>query len=372
MVSRKAAQAPTAAALLATEGLSTSIKLTEVLNVGGLRLEASSYNVTARAAVAALRDAGHTLVPLYGEEGLCHEASIPYRLKRIYVRPDRGVPFLSSSEIISMRPRIEHHISRLLTTKPEGLVVKKWDVLISRSGTIGNTALAGTTFEGKALSEHAIRLTAGDAETAGYITAFLRSRLGRPQIQQATYGSVVVHIEPHHLKRVLIPALPPIKRIAIGTLMREATELRDRANNLLDEADRLLHERLGLPPLKDESRKGPLIGKVKVSGLNGRFDASYHSPRVPKAMRKLKASGVPLSTLGAPEVCMEVRAVTKFRKRVYVPHGGIPLMGGKQLFQVDPVDVKGLAKGAHKKDLKEIGLAENMVTVTCSGTIGRV
>jgi type I restriction enzyme S subunit len=89
-------------------------------------------------------------------------------------------------------------------------------------------------------------------------------------------------------------------------------------------------------------------------------------------MRKLKASGVPISTLGDPKVCKEVRAITKFRKRVYVPHGGIPLMGGKQLFQVDPVDVKGLAKGAHEKDLKEIGLAENMVTVTCSGTIGRV
>jgi type I restriction enzyme S subunit len=46
-------------------------------------------------------------------------------------------------------------------------------------------------------------------------------------------------------------------------------------------------------------------------------------------------------------------------------------LGGKQLFQVDPVDVKGLAKGAHKKDLKEIRLAENMVIVTCYGTIGR-
>jgi type I restriction enzyme S subunit len=154
--------------------------------------------------------------------------------------------------------------------------------------------------------------------------------------------------------------------------MREATELRDRANDLLDEADRLLHERLHLPPLKDVSNKGPLAGRVKASDLHGRFDASYHNPRVPKVMRKLKASGVPISTLGDLEVCKEVRAVTKFRKRVYVPHGGIPLMGGKQLFQVDPVDVKGLAKGAHKKDLKEIRLAEDMVIVTCSGTIGRV
>jgi type I restriction enzyme S subunit len=58
---------------------------------------------------------------------------------------------------------------------------------------------------------------------------------------------------------------------------------------------------------------------------------------------------VQLSTLGDPEICKEVRAVTKFCKRIYVPHGGITLLGSKQLFQVDPVDVKRLAKGHTRK-----------------------
>ena len=34
--------------------------------------------------------------------------------------------------------------------------------------------------------------------------------------------------------------------------------------------------------------------------------------------------------------------------------------------------MKRLAKGAHTKDLPEIGLKKNMVVITCSGTIGRV
>lgn len=354
------------------KSLSTGIKLSDVLGVGGLRLEASAYNVAARAAVAALREAGHSLIPLTGESGMCPEAHNAFRFRRIFVKPERGVAFLASSEIIYMRPRAERFISLKQTPKLSELLVRKWDILISRSGTIGNVGLAGNTLVNKALSEDAIRARATDPETAGYVTAFLRSRFGRPQIAAATYGSVIVHIELEHLTRVLIPDVSPIRRIAIGSLMREAVELRDRANNLLDEADRVLHERLRLPVLKDTSKQFPLVGRVKASDLNGRFDASYHNPRVPKVMRKLKASGVPISTLGDSNVCKEVRAVTKFRKRVYVSHGGIPLMGGKQLFQVDPVDVKGLAKGAHEKDLKEIGLAENMVTVTCSGTIGRV
>ncbi|MFH0814897.1 MAG: restriction endonuclease subunit S, partial [Candidatus Falkowbacteria bacterium] len=47
-------------------------------------------------------------------------------------------------------------------------------------------------------------------------------------------------------------------------------------------------------------------------------------------------------------------------------------MSSKQVFQVDPIDVKRLARGAHTKDLPEISLRENMLVITCSGTIGRV
>jgi type I restriction enzyme S subunit len=54
------------------------------------------------------------------------------------------------------------------------------------------------------------------------------------------------------------------------------------------------------------------------------------------------------------------------------PLGCIPLLSSKQFFQVDPIDVKRLAKGAHMKDMKEIALEENMILVTRSGTIGRV
>jgi type I restriction enzyme S subunit len=86
----------------------------------------------------------------------------------------------------------------------------------------------------------------------------------------------------------------------------------------------------------------------------------------------LEESGAEVTTLADPRVMAEIRPITKFRKRVYVQHGGIPLLGGKQLFQVDPIDVKGLAKGAHTKDLPEIALQEQMVLVTRSGTVGRV
>lgn len=356
-----------------SEKLSTTIKLSEVLNAGE-RLEASAFSIEAHNAVTALGNSGLQLIPLYGEGGLCQEAHNAFRFKRIYVESEQGIPFLSSSGIISLRPETDRYLSRKYTRKLDVLAVQKWDVLISRSGTIGNVALANDAFTGKAVSEDVIRLSASEPDIAGFIAAFLRSRYGRPQLTQATYGSVIVHIELEHLKRVQIPDLPPIRRIAIGRLMCKAGELRDEANRLLDEADRLLHERLNLPYLKSIAPSGhrSAIAKIKASQLMGRLEGSFHDPVAITAEKQLAELSVEVTTVGDSRVTKEIRPITKFRKRTYVEKGGIPLLSSKQLFQIDPIDVKGLAKGAHTKDLPEIQLQENMIAVTRSGTIGRV
>jgi len=355
------------------EKLSTTIKLSEVVNAGD-RLEASAFSIEAHNAVTALRNSGLKIIPLYGEGGLCKAAHNAFRFKRIYVKSERGIPFLSSSGIISLRPKTERYLSCKYTRHLNMLSVQKWDVLISRSGTVGNVALANDAFTGKAVSEDVIRLSANDPDAAGFVAAFLRSRYGRPQLTQATYGSVIVHIELEHLKRVQIPDLSPIRRIAIGQLMCKAGELRDEANRLLDEADRLLHERLNLPCLKSIAPSGnaSAIAKIKASQLMGRLEGSFHDPVAIVAEKQLSELSVEVTTVGDPRVAKEVRAITKFRKRTYVEKGGIPLLSSKQIFQIDPIDVKRLAKGAHTKDLPEIQLEENMIAVTRSGTIGRV
>ncbi|AFY72313.1 type I restriction modification DNA specificity protein [Synechococcus sp. PCC 7502] len=356
-----------------SEKLSTTIKLSEVF-AAGVRLEASAFSIEAHNAVTALTNSGLPLIPLYGEGGLCQEAHNAFRFKRIYVNAEHGIPFLSSSDIISVRPKTDRFLSRKYTRNSAMLSVQKWDVLISRSGTIGNIALANEAFTGKAISEDVIRLSADNQDVAGFIAAFLRSRYGRPQLTQATYGSVIVHIELKHLNRVQIPDLPPIRRIEIGRLMCQAGELRDEANHLLDEADRLLHERLNLPYLKDIAPRGSasFTTTIKASQLMGRFEGSFHNPEAIAAEEQVAKLPVEITTVGDRRVTKEVRAITKFRARTYVEKGGIPLLSSKQLFQVDPIDVKKLAKGAHTKDLPEIQIEENMIAVTCSGTIGRV
>lgn len=353
------------------ERLATAIRLREVCDAG-LRLEASAFSIEARHAVSELRRSGLPLVPLYSTSGFCREAHNAFRFRRIYVEPEHGVPFLSSSDIISLRPECDRYLSKKLTKRLDELIVRKWDVLISCSGTIGNVALANESLAGNALSQDAIRVRAQDAEAAGFVAAFLRSYHGRVQVTQATYGSVVQHIEPEHLSRVLIPDLHPLHRISIGRKFVEACELRDQANDLLDHADVLLHRYLGLPPLPQATNPSALVSVANASQLRGRLEASFHAPQARAAEERVQSLPTAITTAGDPRITREIRAITRFRKRVYVPHGGIPLLSSKQLFQVDPVDVKGLARGAHTKDLAEIVLEENMVIATCSGTIGRV
>jgi type I restriction enzyme S subunit len=355
--------------------VATTVRLSDVARAG-LRFDASAYGLEARAAVAVLEAGAFPLRPLYGVDAVCQEAHNAFRFQRVYVEPEHGVPFLSSSDIISMRPEISNYLSRKLTKNLDRLIVRKWDVLVSCSGTVGNVGLVGDTLAGMALSQHAIRLRSPDAETSGFVAAFLRSRYGRPQLRGASYGSVVVHIEPEQLTRVQVPEIPALRRIALGRQMCDATAMRDQANVLLANAERLLEHYLSLPPLTELTpiRSRSAGNAVRASKLSGRFDAAYHDQLTGKIEEAIAALPIKVASVGDARVTREVRAITKFRKRVYTRGGGLPLINTRQLFQVDPVEVKRLARGAHTKDLPEIALVENMIAAVRSGgdSIGRI
>lgn len=349
---------------------SVGVRLGEVFGAG-LRLEASAYALEARQAVVELHASALPLKPLMGQGGMCNDAHNGTRFPRVYVKEANGVPFLSSSDIIGLRPERGNFLSRKQTPKLERLLIQPWMVLVSRSGTIGNVSLASPRMSEWALSEDVIRILTDHQDTAGYVAAFLRSPWGRAQLKGMTYGSVIQHIEPAHLEHVLIPDLPAIQRIAIGRAFVEAALKRDQANDRLDAADAQLRAALNFPPLPVPDQ-GPVVGKIRAADWGSRLDASFHNPTARWVEQQLRDCGLEVLPLRDTSLTKAIKAVTKFRKRVYVPKGGIPLLSSKQLFQVDPIELKGLARGAHLGDMEEIGLKPNLVMVTCSGTNGRV
>src|ERR1039458_8639905 len=98
--------------------LSATIQLSEALDQD-LRFEAAAYSIETRAAVETMATSGLQLGQLFGDSALCTEAHNAFRFVRHWVDPEYGVPFLSSSDIISLRPESDAHISRKRTKRLE-------------------------------------------------------------------------------------------------------------------------------------------------------------------------------------------------------------------------------------------------------------
>lgn len=164
------------------------------------------------------------------------EPFIPNRFKRIYVEREYGVPFLSGSSIVQIKPYDLKYLSKRATAQLENCLIRKGWVLLTRSGTVGRVALVPSNWDGYAVTEDVIRVIPKAQEIhGGFLTAFLQSDYGTAQIISKIYGGVVDHLAEEDVKDVQIPILPFDTQERIGNLVVEAYELRELANQIEDE-----------------------------------------------------------------------------------------------------------------------------------------
>ncbi|MBI4362705.1 MAG: restriction endonuclease subunit S [Euryarchaeota archaeon] len=201
------------------------------------------------------------------------------------------------------------------------------------------------------------------------------------------YGSAIKHLEPHHIEGVPVPLLSDQEQKEVHDEILRAYELLDEANILLDKADELFHEELGLPRF-DESlvpyleppqephpmcqRPGiphPKAFTLKVSELNQRMDASYHVPVVRSAVALIRKLRYPPARL--KQLVTDVVVSPRF-KRIYVSKEyGVPFLQGSHLPEIRPHDLKYLSKN-RQSGIERWIIHRGWVLVTCSGTIGRI
>ncbi len=355
----------------------TSVALSEVYS-NNTRLEASAFNLEAKAAKYKVEHCRYGYVHLWGDDGLVKDAYHASRFKRNYVErgTSNSVGFLGSSEMLNTKPQPIKYIKKRLASDKH-LMVKNGTVLLSCSGTIGNTTFVNRTLEKYAFSQHIIRLESDDY--SGYIYACLNIPQVKKQIQAMMYGAVIQEIEPEHLKNIIIPNAPdPIKR-NIHNLVVESYDLRDKSNELIDEAEQILYEELQLPPI--EQLKPTYFDKdvdlrnytTKLSELNLRLDCSYHTPETIAILDIIRKKAKEVKKIGDKEISQKIVLAGRFKRTYVDDKNGIPFFGGKQLLELNPSNIKYLSVDQHaKRIVKELQLKENMIAVTCSGTIGKV
>jgi type I restriction enzyme S subunit len=352
-----------------------SIALSEIF-AAGCRLEASVFNLEAMQARELIKDCGWPIVPLLDPQ-LLKSASYPGRFKRKYVGRKHGLPFILPSQITEINPSPSKWITGLSAGSIKELSVNKRDVLLTRSGTIGQCSIAGTNLAGKIMSDDLIRLVPNE-EYCGYLYAFLVSKTGQLLLTTSNYGAVVQHIEPAHLGEIYLPVASKEIREEINELILSSFDLRDESNALILQAQETLIHAVGLPAIDEieikeyQSKVGVINCSQPLSMLQGRFDGSFHHPLAEAIEASLHKLAPNVTTIGDGAISSEVILPGRF-KRIYVEEGfGVPFIGGKEIGSLDPRTEKNLSLQGHGERIKEqLTIHQNQVMVTCSGTIGK-
>lgn len=353
----------------------------EVVKAGGTVLSCKRYCEEGYQAKRLLEQSGFA-----GEAiGSHYKVFMPPRFARTRVKdPDFGVPFLTGSAIAEANVDKSDFISTTRTAGLDGILLEEGAAVVTRSGTIGNVRFITKDIAGCAGTDDLIRIIAWRPDySTEYYYVFSLSPLGKALITKDTYGGVIDHIEPDHLSEIAIPALPIKLRAQITVLMEEANTLRVTANALLEKVGTELQKTCELPDLA-ELKVDNLIDngseattfswtstqRIALSGQFGvlRLDATYHDPTACALAKHIlsRKEGVTLD-----KVLLSVRNST-LRKRVYVDDAeqGVPLIGGKQLMQLRPAEVKYLSKALTRNVVNET-VKEGWTLVSCGGTLAR-
>ena len=355
----------------------TAVSVQEVID-SNYRLGANMYsNDGRRARKDLIEKCKWDTVYLCGENGLA-TAYCRTRFRRIYVDKE-AFPIYQPAQINELYPKPSAYISHSTQTDIDALRVKKGQVLLTCSGTIGNCTYVRNTLHNLIFSHDVIRIE--PKAYNGFIYAFLKSKTGFSIMNTNNYGAVIQHIEPEHLNHIPVPNPPAILKQKIHDLIEASFRLRDESNELMDEAQILLKTALQLPSIEAfheradqfDNMASVLNYSISSSEVVDRLDGSFYVPIVKAIERHIVKTASEVVKVGDRQICQSVTLPGRF-KRVYVEEGnGVVFFGGKQLHELDPSNKKYLSIGQHKERIiGDLGVNTNSILITRSGTIGKV
>ena len=160
------------------------------------------------------------------------------RGKRIYVK--KGIPFISSSDMMLANPLRDCKQISKNTPGLSQMIVNKGDILISRSGTVGNTIIVGDYLSGTAVSEHAMKLVIDKSKIAPeYVYAYLLTGQGQDSLKTLPYGSVIVTLGEMFLADLDLPLID-------GAIYEEVVKLIKNYITKSDESVRMENEAIAM------------------------------------------------------------------------------------------------------------------------------
>lgn len=127
--------------------------------------------------------------------------------------PDQGTnvePYFTPSAILQEKADSVKYLELSRATKKQlhdfAIVrLKRGDIVITRSGSIGRASMITNQFDGVIASDDLIRVRIKNEELRHYVYCYLQNKEAIDQMMRNEYGSIQQHLEPEHISNVLIP-----------------------------------------------------------------------------------------------------------------------------------------------------------------------
>ena len=148
-----------------------SVNLSDVIS-RGKRLEASVFDVEAKHARQIIQKGKYPITFIGGDSGLTTSYT-GARFKRIWLKKS-DYPIFQPSSITDIKPVPDGYISRLTQTNIDKLRVKRGQILMTCSGTIGKLSYVSNTLDKQIFSHDLLRIDCKIPSDAGYIYTYLK------------------------------------------------------------------------------------------------------------------------------------------------------------------------------------------------------
>jgi hypothetical protein len=267
---------------------------------------------------------------------------LPKRFKRAYAAPgEPGVPYLRPYDVFDFIPEAADMLSAH-RSDVGAYQLERGLILQTCSGrNLGPAVVVDRYLERFCLSHDMVRIRIVDDEIRNYVLAYLNSETGQQLLTRDKTGSVIDHIDDHHVASQEIPLLDAATRGGISALMSEATRLREQARLVLNELQVEFESNLPGSTRDKPLREG---WSVDARGLTGRLDAASHDPLVKRLRSELLSrGGQPAGTLATV-----VKPPGRYKTAYVEAPFGKPMLSGRQLLQTRPINLRRIALGSLK------------------------
>ena len=295
----------------------------------------------------------------------CSDIYTTGRGHRVYTRPERGVPFLSNSDMMAQNPLMSCNFMSRKYGYDASSVLKGGMILTGRVGAIGQTAFVPKYWEKYKMmgSDNIIRIVVKEEFKNGFIYAYLASRYGNLSFWKYATGGVQPFITDKMIANLPIPDFSESFQQEVDDLIQESARLREEAADALQQAIQQIEKIIPYPAKKNVKC---VSSRTILSSHNKRFEANYYISEghdIEESIYK-HFTWKPLG-----EVCEDISRPDIF-KRYYVQNG-IVFLGGADIFLSNPDSKKQLSK-SKTANINSLTIKENTILIPRSGTIGNV